>query len=430
MSRWIRGGGIAAVVAGLAAGLLAVGAATGAPPEPPAPKARTAHPVDPLIALQSQLRVQPGNYRAWSDLGLGYLQRARVTADPTYYPKAEGAFASSLRLHPKDNVDALVGQAALATARHEFAQGLALVDRALRVDGYSAFAYGIRTDALTELGRYAEARAAAQRMLDLRPGTDAFARASYQLELRGDVPGARAAMQRAYDDAASPGDRAFTLYYLGELAWNDGDRAGARRWYDAAAAADPTYLPARTGQARALAASGDATAALAVYRDAVQAQPQPAYVVELGELLEATGQQQAAREQYAVVRATEQLFAASGANVDLELALFEADHGSAARALAAGAAAYRARPQSVLAEDAYAWALYRAGHVREALAMSRHAQRLGTRLPYLRYHLGVIAAAAGDRRTARTALAQALALNPSFNPLQAPAARRLLGSLS
>ena len=430
MRRWIRGAGLVGAVGAMAAGLLAIGVAAGSPSTEVTPKAPTAKAVDPLTALQSKLRQQPGNYRAWSDLGLGYVQRARLTADPTYYPKAEGAFATSLRLHPAGNVDALIGQAALAAARHEFAQALSLTDRALRSNAYSAAAFGIRTDALTELGRYDEARAAAQRMLDLRPGVDSFARASYQLELRGDIAGARTAMTRAEADASSPADRAFCRYYLGELAWNNGDPAGARRWYDAAVDADPTYLPAVAGQAKALAAAGDATAALALYRDVVQTQPQPAYVVELGELLEATGQLTAAREQYDVVRATQRLFAAAGANVDLELALFEADHGSPARALSYAASAYRARPQSVLAEDAYAWSLYRAGRVQEALRVATSAQRLGTRLPYLRYHLGVIAAAAGERRTARTALSQALALNPSFNPVQAPAARRLLRSLS
>jgi tetratricopeptide (TPR) repeat protein len=427
--RWLRGAGLAAAVVGLAGGLLAVGVAAGTPRDEVGPVATAPKRIDPLTALQSKLRVQPGNYRAWSDLGFGYLQRARLTADPTYYPKAGGAFASSLRLHPANNADALVGQAALAAARHEFAQSLVLADAAIRIDGYSAMAFGIKTDALTELGRYDEARAAVQRMLDLRPGVDSYARASYQLELRGDVAGARRAMQQAEEDASSPSDRAFTRYYLGELAWNNGDVAGARRWYDAAVAADPAYLPGRTGQAKALAAAGDATAALAVYREAVQEQPQPSYVVELAELLDATGQEVAAREQYDVVRATQQLFASSGANVDLELALFEADHGSAARAVAYATSAYHARPQSVLVQDAYAWALFKSGRVAEALPIARQAQRIGTRLPYLRYHLGVIAAAAGDRRTARAALSQALALNPSFNPLQAPHARRLLRSL-
>ena len=432
MRRWIRNAGLAAGVLGAAAGLLVVGAAAGAPRDTspdPAPSVAVRR-LDPIQALQEKLKVQPGNYRAWSDLGFAYVQQARSTADPTYYPKADGAFASSLRLHPDGNADALIGQALLAAARHEFSMALAQVDRALAINDFSATAYGVKTDALTELGRYDEARRAAQRMLDLRPGVDSFSRASYQLELRGDVDGARAAMQRAADDGASAADRAFALYFLGELASNNGDAAAARRSYDAAALADPTYLPARAGQARSLAAAGDRTAALAVYRELVQAQPQPSYLVELGELLEATGQLAAAREQYDVVRAAQKLFATSGANVDLELSLFEADHGDPAEALRYATAAYRARPQFVFVQDAYAWALHRAGRSAEALPVARRAQRLGTRSPSLRYHLGVIAAAAGDRATARRALSDALALNPAFHPLQAPAARRLLKALA
>ncbi|MCW2608114.1 MAG: hypothetical protein JWO60_2807, partial [Frankiales bacterium] len=53
----------------------------------------------------------------------------------------------------------------------------------------------------------------------------------------------------------------------------------------------------------------------------------------------------------------------------------------------------------------------------------------GTRLPVLHHHLGVIAAAAGDTATARRELTAALTLNPRFDPLQAPEARRLLGRL-
>jgi tetratricopeptide (TPR) repeat protein len=419
----------------MAAALTVVGTAVGSPPDVSAPSVPTTDgsALSPLArsiaALQKNLQRSPDNARAWSDLGLAYVQQARLTADPTYYPKAEGAFAKSLGVQPDANALALVGQATLAAARHDFRQALALVNRSLVINDYSATAYGVKTDALTELGRYDDALVAVQRMLDLRPGLDAFTRASYQRELRGDVKGARELLQRSADDASSPADKAFALYYLGELAWNNGDRGGARRAYDDALAADPSYLPAQVGQAKSLAAAGDATAALSLYREAVQSQPQPSYVVELGELLEATGQLAAAREQYDVVRATEQLFAAQGANVDLELALFEADHGSAASALKYATAAYRARPDSVLTEDAYAWALHKGGRDREALAVARHAARLGTRLPQLRYHLGVIEAGVGDRASARRELRAALALNPAFNPLQARAARLLLKKL-
>jgi tetratricopeptide (TPR) repeat protein len=434
MTRWARRTALAAAAVVMAAALFVVGAALGSPPDKPATPAPTAQVAGDALTrsiagLQADLKRSPDNDRRWSDLGLAYVQQARLTADPTYYRKADGAFAKSVSLKPTDNAGALVGQATLAAARHQFRLALALVNKALALNDFSAIGYGVKTDALTELGRYDEALVAVQRMLDLRPGVDSFARASYQRELRGDVSGARELLLRASDDAPGSADKAFSLYYLGELAWNNGDRTGARRAYDEALAADPTYLPALTGQARTLAAAGDRTAALSLFREAAQEQPQPAYLVELGELLEASGQKQAAGEQYDVVRATEQLFAASGANVDLELALFEADHGTPAQALRYAAAAHRDRPESILVQDAYGWALHKAGRDREALVQARRATRLGTRLPSLRYHLGVIEAALGDTVAARRDLTAALALNPSFHPLQAPAARALLKTL-
>ena len=45
----------------------------------------------------------------------------------------------------------------------------------------------------------------------------------------------------------------------------------------------------------------------------------------------------------------------------MELALFEADHGDPARAVAMARAAYSRRP-TIHAADAPAWALHRAGH--------------------------------------------------------------------
>src|SRR4051794_1708490 len=39
--------------------------------------------------LQDRLRRLPKDHTAWAELGLAYVQQARLTADPTYYPKAE-----------------------------------------------------------------------------------------------------------------------------------------------------------------------------------------------------------------------------------------------------------------------------------------------------------------------------------------------------
>jgi tetratricopeptide (TPR) repeat protein len=431
VQRWARGVLTGGTVVGLAAVLLAVGVAAGSPrgAQEAAPAPVAAAPVDPVVALQRSAQARPADPAGWAALGLAYVQQARLTADPTAYGRAEQAFSRSLQVEPKRNDQALTGRATLAAARHDFAEALRLADASLAINGYSPTTYGVKVDALTELGRYDQALTAVQTMLDLRTGVDSLARASYANELRGQVGQARALLEQAAKAAKAPADAAFAEHYLGELAWSTGDLTAARAGYDAALAADPDYLPSLAGRAKVLAATGQTRAALADYQESVQRQPQPAVLVELGTLLEATGQERAAQAQYDVVRATQKLFAAQGADVDLELALFEADHGDPATALRYAEKAYRKRPDAVLVEDAYAWALHRAGRSAEALPLARRALRLGTRLPVLQYHLGAIAAAAGDRATARTALTAALTLNPRFDPLAAPQARRLLGGL-
>ena len=427
----------------LAGGLLAAGAAFGGPTGDPgdspsqAPAAVSASsPTSPdalaagITRLQEELKRVPANDQAWAELGAGYVQQARITADPTLYGKADGAFAESLRLRPEANDAALAGQASLEAARHEFAKAVQLCDQALQVNPYSSAALAVKVDGLIELGRYADSRTVLDKLLRIRPGVDSFSRASYALELQGDVDGARAALERALGTAQAPADQAFVQHYLGELAWNSGDVDTAARSYDAALAADPAYVPPLAGKARAEAARGDVEAALTDYRAAVARQPQPATLVELGELLEASGRTAEADQQYAVVRATQQLYASSGQVVDAELSLFEADHGDPAEAVRLAERAYAARPKSIIVQDAYAWALHAAGRDREALPLARAAVRTGLHSASLSYHLGVVEQAVGHTPAARKALSRALELNPAWNPLNAPRARALLDSLS
>jgi tetratricopeptide (TPR) repeat protein len=265
-------------------------------------------------------------------------------------------------------------------------------------------------------------------MADLEPGTASYARASYTWELRGDLPRARRALEQALEAAPTPDDAGFALYYLGELAWNAGDLPAARARYDEGLRRAPGYLPLREGRAKVLAAEGRTAEAVAAYRSLVERLPQPAYVAQLGDLLAATGDRAGAREQYALVRAEERILAANGVDVGLEHALFEADHGDPAAAVAAARKAYAQR-RGVFVEDALAWALHAAGRDTEAMPHARAAQRIGVHSAALRYHLGMISAALGDRPEARRELTAALTTNPYFSPVQAPVARATLASL-
>src|SRR5205814_7237454 len=118
-------------------------------------------------------------------------------------------------------------------------------------------------------------------------------------------------------------------------------------------------------------------------------------------VLAAGGRQAEAEQQFALVRAEEALFAANGVDTDIELALFDADHGTAPEQTYRNAlAAYERRP-SVYAADTVAWAVYKAGHIDEASRYVSEARRLGTRDPRLAFHAGIIEAAAGDAEAAR-----------------------------
>ncbi len=381
-----------------------------------------------ITALQTLLRRTPTDATSLATLGLDYVQQAKITVDPSYYPKAEGVLAASLKAQPGDNFIADAGMAALSAARHDFATAKTWAQRGLAIDPYNPTLYGALADAETQLGDYPAAFAAVQKMLDVRPGTPAFTRAEYVFELRGQVPEAQAAMQRALNAAPTVADQAYAYYYLAQLDFDNGDPAAALGHIARGMAADSAYPALLEGKAKAEAALGRTDAALADYAVLVARVPQPEYVIEYGELLESVGRTADARSEYTVFLAEEKLFEANGVALDTDPTLFYADHGTPALALRYGVQGIRIRP-FIDMQDAYAWALHVNHRDTEALSYEHTAMSLGTRNALFSYHLGMMDLALGDRAGARAALTRALAINPHFNPLGAPRARAALATL-
>src|SRR5437773_3380977 len=196
-----------------------------------------------LVArLQATLRGNPNDVPSLDSLGLAYQQRARETGDPTYYTKSDDALHRALALAP-DDLLATSGLGSLALSRHRFRAALALGRRARALSPTTARSYGVIGDALVELGRYREAFAAFDRLARLRPGLAAYARVSYARELRGDFPGAVAAMRLAADAAVDePEPLAWTHVQLGKLYWSHGRLTPATRQFRAALDAYPGYV--------------------------------------------------------------------------------------------------------------------------------------------------------------------------------------------
>lgn len=383
---------------------------------------------DDLEVMQQRLQRLPDDYAGWSALGFAYVARARSSADATYYPKAQDAFARSLMVWPKDNVDAVAGQGALANARHEFTRGRALARQAVRIDPYSSTAWGVLSDALLELGRYDQGLVALQRMVDLRPGVPSLTRIGHSFELRGDRTGARVAYERALAVATAPSDKSYVLFYLAELAFNAGSYPAAAAHLDEGIRIDPGYVPLLALRARVSAAQGATKSALADYAAVVARLPQPTYLIEYGELLDSLGRTESAQAQYRVAAAVETLFSAAAVVPDIEIALFEADHGRCTQALAIAQRQYRSR-RSVGVEDALAWALHNCGRDAQALPHAIAAAQLGTKNALWDYHRGMIQQALGMHNAARASLTAALRTNPGFSPRHAPLARAELAQL-
>ncbi|MGQ0608216.1 MAG: tetratricopeptide repeat protein [Chloroflexota bacterium] len=378
--------------------------------------------------LEDVVEEQGTNPEAHAQLGAGYLQLARETGDPSYYARAESAFDEALELDP-NNLEALIGTVSLALSRHEFAEALDIGERALAINPAVPRVYGVVGDAQVELGRYDDAVATIQSMVDLRPDLASFSRVSHLRELHGDLTGAIDAMERALS-AGGPSveNTEFVRVQLGNLHFARGDLETAERLYREALVRLPDYVHALAGLARVAAAEERFDEAIDLYRQAAARLPLPELVIALGETLEAAGRRDEAEDEYALVEAMQQLNAANGVRTDLELAAFLAEHGDPAAAVELARAAYQSEP-NIRAADALAWALYRSGDPEAAWPFIEEALRLGTREASMHYHAGMIARALDRDGEALEHLSAALELNDRFSPLLAPRAAEALAEL-
>ena len=375
--------------------------------------------------LQSTLAADPKDEHSWALLGLAYQQRARETGDPSYYTKSGGALERARSLDSKDGL-VYSGLGSLALSRHRFRQALALGREAQALDPYAARPHGVIGDAFVELGRYRQAFREFDTMVELRPSLSSYTRVSYGRELLGHTVAAVRAMKLAVDAATDTTEpNAWTHVQLGKLYFSHGRYGAARRELRFALRVFPGYPYALDALAQDEAALGRLDRAVTLERQAASAVPLPQYVAFLGDLYRVTGRPRFARRQYAVIGAISRLLRANGVKTDLEIALFEADHGIRLReALDLARLGERDRP-SIDGEDVLAWSLERSGHCEEALVHSQRALRLGTRDALKFFHRAMIERCLGNRSAEQFWLHRALALNPNFSILWSPVARRL-----
>lgn len=379
-----------------------------------------------MDGLEEHLAAQPRDARGWATLGHVYVEQSRVTGNLDYYARAEQVLDRALALGGADDL-ARSGQAALAAARHDFTGALRHADAALRLDPYQPTALAIRVDALTELGRYDD-QLAALRTADRRaPGSPVLLRLSYAFELRGELEAAALMLDRALASTDSTSDRAFVLTLRAEIDRKAGRPDAAGRRLRQALSANRDYGPAYLSLARLAMARGDDAAARRAWRAAYRRSRSVDAALELGRVAEREGRASRVAALHRAIADNRAVEIAAGVDMDLEIAQFEADHGSPRAALAAARREW-GRRHSVHVADALAWALYRSGQPAKALGYSVAATRLGTPDAHFWLHRAAIEAALGRDSAARAHLRRGLRDDPGVAGWLAAEARDQLGS--
>jgi tetratricopeptide (TPR) repeat protein len=395
---------------------------------PTAAPAVALSPADRIASLEQTVTARPDDPLAWQGLGVAYVQQAIATGDPTFYDLADRALDRATELDP-DAGATKVARGTLALTLHEFGDALALGESVIAAEPTNRGALAVIVDAQVELGRYDEAAATLQTLLDLRPDLPALARTSYLRQLTGDLDGALAAIRQARTAGAGlTVELAGVTTIEGDVQLLRGDPDAALAAYDDALRTVPDLTLAVVGRARALAAAGDADTAIGELAALVDRRPTPEGAVLLGELHALEGDDTAAAEAFALARTMYDLQAAAGQVVDLEAALFEADHGDPVAAVELARAAYAER-RTVFTADALAWSLHRAGRSDEALPFAEESVARGAPEASIRLHSAAVLAAAGRAADAATVLTVATDTGGWLAPSLRPIATDLAASL-
>jgi len=384
---------------------------------------------DPEIdaALKAVERM-PDSPLAYNQLAVLHIRNARRTGDVALYKRAEAAVEKGLAAAPNDPATRKL-RAALHLTFHRFPEALELANQLKQEFPSDAFIYGVLTDANLELGRYDEAVAMAQSMVDLKPNNASYSRVAKLRSLYGDHEGS-VEMYKTAARTTDPLDKegqSWCLVQLGDELFRHGKLAEAEKVYDEALANLPDYHMAVAAKGRVRAALGDLAGGEAMLAQLLERVPNVDTAILLGDIYAKQGNAEAAKRQYELAVAMDQKI---GTNNDQKrLALMWADQGVRLDEAVEIAKRESATRNDIYTLDALAWALYKSGKPEEAKEAAAKATRLkGTEAKML-YHAGMIENALGNRAEAKKHLSAALKMNPAFDILHGDTARQTLAEL-
>jgi len=373
-----------------------------------------------ITTLQEQLSSNPDNSKLLTKLGAAYIQKARESNDPEFYKLAEDVLERAIEKE-SGNFLAMAELGSVYLSRHHFKEALELSQKALEINPYSAYTYGVLVDAQVELGMYNEAIESVQKMINLRPDLSSYSRVSYVRELKGDIQGAIDAMKSAIT-AGSPAaeNTAWCRVQLGNLFYNKGDIETAEKIFQFVIKDFPNYIHGYGGLAKIKVFQKNYPEAIDLYNKALEKNSLPEYLITLGDVYYLNNEKEKSEEQYQKVKFITTMFKEKGVDTDLELALFNADHNRKLKeSLEDAKVSLEKGSMSIKTYHVLAWTNYKLGNFDEAEKNIEQALRLGTKDPLMYYHAGKICQALGQQDKAKEYLDFAFQINPYYEALYA-----------
>jgi len=372
-----------------------------------------------IEGLQAKLRANPYDEKAKLNLALAYIQQSRITGEHAHYDKISLELISEVLKKDENNFDAVCAKATVLLSQHHFSEALAEGNRAVKLNPYAPFGYGILTDANVELGNYEEAVQAADKMNSIRPDLRSYSRISYLREIFGDNTGALDAMKQAVQSGI-PGleQTEWCRVYYGKLFEQTGDLIHAEEQYITALNNRPDYAYALAGLGGVEKAKSNFRKAIEYFNKAKIVLEDYSFSEELAELYNLTNEKNKSLKE--LDHAVELLGAHSdheaeeihGHYADRELALLYLKRGETELAMEHALEEYNRRPNNMDVNQTLAWVLCQRNEIREANTFINVALKTGSKNPVLLYQAGIIKVGNGNRNEGIALMKQALDINP------------------
>ncbi len=352
-----------------------------------------------IAGMEDQLRNNPlKSNEIKLKLAQAYMQEGRVTGEHSYYDALAFKMVNEVLKGAPENFEALCCKATLQASAHQFTDALQTSTQAIKVNPYNAYIYGVKCDALVELGKYDEAIAAGDKMVGIRPDIRSYSRISYLREIVGDYSGAIEAMKLALS-SGYPGleQTEWVRVYLAHLYEITGKTKEAEMYYQQALINRKLYAPAIVGLGRIEKLKKNYPKAIKYYQEANDLMQDYSYHQELALLFVLTNEKEKSDKEFQ--KALDLLMKHKhptseengiGHNIDRELALVYLSMNENEKALNSARAEYEVRPNNIDVNEVLAWSYYKVADYKHAQAHIFKALKTKSKNAELWYKAGLI----------------------------------------